>query len=220
MSLAPIMISATSGFSASAWSTCAQPARDGTGDGEPDQPHRPLGELGQRRRDQHAGGLGGSLHAQADGAGVAEHREHHRLAAPRVGRRCRRRTAGRSWWCGPRCCGGRLGLLAEQGDECGAAQGDAATAVCGDGGQPSCRRCPRHGASAPRARSCLLWTRLSATSGHPAGLLTRRCDPVHISADRGSGRADASPGRSPCRDAARRAGFSYSSVTVRNPIRS
>ena len=51
------------------------------GDGDPHQPDGALGQLGERRGDEHPGGLRGALDAQADGGGVAEDGEHERLAA-------------------------------------------------------------------------------------------------------------------------------------------
>ena len=53
----------------------------GARDGEADQPDRSLGQLGQRGGDQDAGGLGGPLDAEPDGAGVAQDGEDERLAA-------------------------------------------------------------------------------------------------------------------------------------------
>ena len=117
-SFAPIMISATSGCSASAASTCASSSRDSAPEtASADQPHRALGQLGERGGDEHPGGLGGALDAQADGAGVAEDGEA-RAACRGRGRRRRRPRAGRPWLApGVDVAAGGAGLLAEQGDQ-------------------------------------------------------------------------------------------------------
>ena len=102
--------------------------------------------------DQHAGRLGGPLDAEADGAGVAEDGEHERLAAAAaVDAVARRRVVlGRP---GLDLAAGGAGLLAEQGEQGGPAQADAAAAVGGAGRQSSCRRRPRH---VPPSRSAVV----------------------------------------------------------------
>ena len=88
------------------------------------------------------------LHAQAHRAGVAEHGQHDRLPAASAV------DAVAGGWVGlggarTHPAAGGPGLLAERGDEGGTAEGDAATAVRGGGGQPPRSRRPGHSSSAP-----------------------------------------------------------------------
>ena len=182
-SFAPIMISATSGCSASALSTCASSSRGlRAGDGQPDQPDRALGQLGERGGDQHAGGLGGPLDAQADGAGVAEDGEHERLAAA-AGRRCRRPRAGRPST--SRASTLRRAARASSRSSATSAAPARPTLPPPYAAPVASRRAVAARVtrpSAPRRSSpCAVpaHARLSALYGSICGPLTRRCDPVH-----------------------------------------
>ena len=127
-SFAPIMITATSGFSARASSTCA--ASPGPRS-PPDTASRTkrTGRSASSARadgDEDAGGLRGPLDTQADGGGVAEHGEDDRRAPARSARPAVDAVTeggSRLVVAGLDLAAGGAGLLAQEGDQRGASRG-------------------------------------------------------------------------------------------------